>query len=42
MTLGIKGNEIVDSVMQIPMFKQKKKLLDNDICKGKIQAIKLN
>ena len=23
MTLGIKGNEIVDSVMQIPMFKQK-------------------
>lgn len=24
MTLGIKGNEIVDSVMQIPMFKQKK------------------
>ena len=41
MTLGIKGNEIVDSVMQIPMLKQKK-LLDNDICKEKIQAIKLN
>lgn len=37
MTLGIKGNEIVDSVMQIPMFKQKKNFLTMIFVKEKFK-----